>query len=168
MIEPRKLFIALVGADAVLAAALVYALAVPVSEPDVPAVAPKPNYVQSAALLPVVTPPAEDFTEIARRPLFSATRVGIPASAETEGALPPDIQLVGIIADTQDKLALVRMAGEPLAKALHLGAMVSGWRVADILADRVVLEGAQGRVEFRLDANKPPKQPVAPVVPNSQ
>ena len=159
MTAPRNLFMALASTNILLALVLAYALAAPVWEPDPPFMTMKTRSAQEAAALPVIVPPADAFSDIAQRPLFSPSRTGIASDAAAQAALPPDIQLVGVIADAEQRIALVRVPGEPLAKALQVGGVVSGWRVADIQADRVVLEGAGGRVEFRLNANAAPKQP---------
>ncbi|MBV8978730.1 MAG: hypothetical protein JO261_07600 [Alphaproteobacteria bacterium] len=166
MIARRHLVLGFAGFDVLLGAGLLFALAAPISVPDPPDIAIRLKTFQSATGSPVVTPPPEAFAEIAQRPLFSPSRIGA-AAGPAASAAPPDIHLVGIIADKQQKLALVKASGESLAVALRVGASIAGWRVTAIESDRMVLEAGGNRSEIRFDPNKASK-PAAPAPVTSQ
>jgi len=120
--------------------------------------------------MPVSTPPPETFAEIGTRPLFSPGRRGTAAPAATGATTlqPPDVTLVGIMIDSQDRIAMLRTPSSPLATAFHIGATVSGWQLSEIAPDRIVLSAGPARDEIRLDANKAPVKPPMPPSGNSQ
>jgi len=113
---------------------------------------------------------SETFAEIGTRPLFSPGRRGTAAPAATGATTlqPPDVTLVGIMIDSQDRIAMLRTPSSPLATAFHIGATVSGWQLSEIAPDRIVLSAGPARDEIRLDANKAPVKPPMPPSGNSQ
>jgi hypothetical protein len=155
------------AAGVLLAAALVYQAAAPLPDFDPPLVQIKAKTQQIAAVVPVSTPPPEAFAEIDARPMFSPARKGIAAAAGEAATQPPDVTLVGIIVDANDRLAMLRTPGSPLASAFRVGATISGWQLSEIAPDRIVLSAGAARDEIRLAANKAPSKPAAPP-PNSQ
>jgi hypothetical protein len=158
------------GVGVLLAAALIYQVAAPLPDFDPPQVQLKTRTQQIAAVVPVSTPPPEAFAEIDARPMFSPARKGIATAATGEATTqPPDVTLVGIIVDAQDRMAMLRTPGSPLANAFRVGATISGWQLSEIAPDRIVLSAGAARDEIRLDANKaPPKPASAPPAVNSQ
>jgi hypothetical protein len=158
------------GAGALLAVALIYQVAAPLPDFDPPQVQLKTRTQQIAAVVPVSTPPPEAFAEIGARPMFSPARKSIAAAATGEtAAQPPEVTLVGIIVDAQDRMAMLRTPGSPLASAFRVGATISGWQLSEIAPDRIVLSAGGARDEIRLDANKaPPKQAAPPPAATSQ
>lgn len=156
------------GLCAVLAALLAYQLAAPLPDLDAPVVRLKPRTEPAAAVLAVSAPAPESFAEIDARALFAPDRRGIAASGDGSGQAP-DIALVGIIADGQDRLALIKTPASPLASAYRVGATISGWRVIAIAPDRLVIGSGPARSEIRLDTNRAAKAPVpVPNLSNSQ
>ena len=94
---------------------------------DPPQVQIKAKTQQIAAVVPVSTPAPELFAEIDARPMFSPGRKGVAAAATGAATLqPPDVTLVGIIVDSQDRLATWRTPASPLATAYRVGATISG------------------------------------------
>lgn len=161
----------LFGLCAALAALLVYEIAAPMPSLDVPAMPPKPRTRAALGIAAVTTPPPGLFVEIDTRPPFNPTRKGVAASTSGDASsAPPDLALVGIIVDNHgDRLALVKTSSSPLATALRVGSAVSGWRVTEIAADRIVLGAGPARSEIRLEANRaPPPQPKPAPPTNSQ
>jgi len=151
-----------------LAALLVYQLAAPLPDLEVPQVRLQPKAGPALAGLAVTPPAAEQFAETDARPMFRQDRKGAPATIGD--AAPPDIALVGIIADGTDRLALVKTGTSPLASAYRVGASISGWRIVEIAPDRIVLASGPVRSEIRLSTAQtaPKPQASAPNLSNSQ
>jgi len=160
----QNLVLGLSGLCALLAATLLYLVAAPLPDLEIPQV---PLERQRAALrqtMPIATPPPEAFADINARPMFSPDRKAIaePGTSAVSGS-PPNIALVGVIMDPKDRMALIRTGASPLAGAFRLGADISGWRLTEITADHVVLAQGGLRDELRLQDNHAPK--TAPVAP---
>lgn len=143
---------------AALALALLYLIFAPLPELEPPSVplAHKPRPVLDAQ--PIAMPPPAVFAEIDARPAFRPDRkpVAAPQTAAASVA-PPDVRVVGVIIDGENRIAMIRVPSSPLATAFHVGGAISGWQIAEIDPDRVVLSSGGVRDEIRLDANKAPK-----------
>lgn len=161
--QRQTVLTAFMGTGALLAALLIYQIAAPLPAPDVPVVQLKPMATPVSSVAPVITPPPEAFAEIGARPMFSPARKSAASSADAAQALPPpDVSLVGIIVDNQTRLALLKSQTVPFATAYGVGQSISGWQVAEIAPDRVVLNAGPARLELKLAANRAPPRPAAP------
>ena len=160
----RTLLLALGGTCALLAAGLLYLIVAPLPDLEIPQQTLKHAAPRMLETMAIAIPPSEAFADINARPMFSADRKPIPpsASAGATGETPPAITLVGVILDSQDKMALIRTPNSPFAGAFHLGSDISGWRVTEIAADRVVLSAGPLRDEVRLENNHASKPNAAP------
>lgn len=168
-LERQSLLYAFSGISVLLAGFLIYQIAAPLPDLDPPAVGLKPRAQRISSVLPVSTPSIEAFAEIDARPMFLPGRKLGAAGASGDAALqPPDVKLVGIIVDNQDRLALVKSDGSPLATAYRVGAVISGWQVTEIGPDRIVLGSGPTRAEIKLDANRAPPRSPTPGPANSQ
>jgi type II secretory pathway component PulC len=111
-------------------------------------------------------PPAASFAAIDTRPIFDASRQPVAAPPEalsvsgSSGSLPP-LTLVGIIIDRQTRLALIKLAGAPLAMSYAVGMSVSGWQIVEIEADRIVLRAGGANQEIRLTGKTQTSAPTA-------
>ena len=124
-----------------------------------------------------------EFQETLARPLFNSTRrpdpeVTIappppppqqppqkepePPPAPTAAApaiLPPPehLQLIGMMHQGGERhRALIRIDSAGTTKWYETGADIAGWRLSEIAADHVVIEGGGQRSELTLHAQKPP------------
>jgi hypothetical protein len=161
----RSTLLALGGLNAALAAAFFYLVFADLPDITPPQVRLAQRHRTAISVPPVVLPPLARFAEIGERPLFNPGRKPVASPAVTPTSnIPPDVTLVGIILDSQDRLALVRTPAQPFASALRLGATLSGWQLTEIAPDRIVLSAGAARDEIRLDANRAPNSPSS--IPN--
>lgn len=155
--------------SALLVVLLAYEITAPLPDFEPPSFRLKPKAQPVAGVVAVTTPPFEAFAEIAARPPFDPSRKGLAAAASSDASSsPPDVTLIGVILDKENSLALLKSPTTPLATAYRVGATISGWQVAEISPDRVVLSAGPARAELRLDANKAAPHPPAVASSNSQ
>lgn len=162
----RNLVLGMGGTCALLAAILVYLVVAPLPDLEVPQQPLTPTKRAALETVSITVPSPEAFDDINARPIFSADRKPLvqAAGAATSGN-PPNVTLVGVILDSQDKIAMVRTPGQPYAGAFHLGADVSGWRLSEIAADHIVLSAGPARDEIRLENNHAAKPGTPPAPP---
>jgi hypothetical protein len=170
---------AMLALNALFAVALLYFIMAPLPEFNPPQVRLAERTHRPLPPLPAAGDPPALVDEIGDRPMFLPSRKPIAAPASAEAQLtPPDVALVGIILDGQDKLAMLRTPSAPFANSYHLGATLQGWQLTEITPDKVVLTNGGSRDEIRLQDNRaaskppgagaaPPPQP-APGQPASQ
>jgi hypothetical protein len=161
----RTAILSLSSVCVALAAAFVYFVFAPLPDPEPPHVALQHKAVAAHATPPIVMPPYEAFADLDARPPFNPARTAIATAQgtnSTEG--PPDVKVVGVIIDGENRIAMIRVPSSPLATAFHIGAAISGWQVAEIDPDRVVLTSGRQRDEIRLDANRPAKAQQNPAI----
>ena len=150
--------LALGSACAVLAATFLYFTFAPLPDPDPPHITLPRKPTRTLTIQPIVMPPVTAFADLDARPAFNPARTPIATSQTTNsGEAPPDVKVVGVIIDGKNKIAMIRVPSSPLATAFRIGAAISGWQIAEIDPDRVVLTSGGTRDEIRLDANRPAK-----------
>lgn len=146
---------------ATVGAAWLYTMTAPLPAYSVPSVAvPNPGELPPAPP-PFVAPPAATFVVIADRPLFDPHRKQYLPPAKPEGNKaapppPPNLSLVGVIIDSDRRLAMVKSSDAMLAMSVSIGAEIGGWQVASIEPDRIVLTSGTTQDEIRLESNKAP------------
>lgn len=140
--------------------------------------APPPSYAIPAAhvqgLVAVgppaagfMPPPASAFASVAERPLFDPARKKYvpPPSAAADKAAPPlplNLSLIGVIIDSERRLALMKSSETALAMSYAVGDQIDGWQIAEVDPDRVVLKAGTAEDAIRMDANKAPAAQTAP------
>jgi len=160
LIAPRQAALLLLCGS--LLAVLVYEGSAPLSPLAVPELHLP---VRDTALppLPVFQPPSpSDFSVINERPVFSPQRLPVkPAVTQSEivSAPPPQIALIGIITDGQNKLALVKMPGAPFAMSVGIGGDVGGWQVSRIDLDGLVLHSGQTDIVVKMNGGSSSTNP---------
>jgi type II secretory pathway component PulC len=104
-------------------------------------------------------PEQERFAVIVERPLFSPSRQR--PSAEPSGASAPslNLSLFGVVISTDQRIALVELGadGDPLP--VKQGDEISGWRVARIEPDRILIRQDMTERELLLDFAAPAPPP---------
>lgn len=162
----RRLLPALLGGSAVVMACIIYAELQARPTIDVRAASPAP--VAGLAWLPAprqAMPEQARFSAIVERPLFSMSRR--PPAAEPVMATTPtlDISLAGVVVSTRESFALVKpnAGGEPMR--VKEGEAISGWTVARIDADRILLRHEGTEAELRLDFAEPAPPVAEPAAP---
>jgi len=146
----------LLGSISILMAALFgYECLSPIADLEIPTVRLALPTRDAVAGQVFQMPTSASFATIDARPVFDATRQPVAAPPEafvadgTSSSLPP-MTLVGIIIDRQTRLALIKLAGAPLAMSYAVGMSVSGWQIVEIEADRIVLRAGGANQEIRL------------------
>jgi len=91
-----------------------------------------------------VAPPAPDIYAAAdARPVFNPARQPFVEAAKPDAGNapppPPTATLIGVIMDSQNRMALMRVPTSPLAQSFAIGATVEGWQVTEIQSDSVQL-----------------------------
>jgi type II secretory pathway component PulC len=157
-VRRQTAILSLVGVCGALAAAFLYFAFAPLPDPEPPQVTLPHKHKTILVAQSITMPPPTDFADLDTRPAFNPTRAPIAtpqtmSSSET----PPDVKVVGVIIDGENRIAMIRVPSSPLATAFRIGAAISGWRIAEIDPDRVVLTSGGLRDEIRLDANRPAK-----------
>ncbi|HTU35505.1 MAG TPA: hypothetical protein VMF66_17005 [Candidatus Acidoferrum sp.] len=146
------------GVCAILGAALLYLTFAPLpdEQPQQITLPHKPPPVLEAQS--ITMPPPAAFTALDSHPAFNPGRAPLATSQVSSGTqTPPDVKVVGVIIDGANRIAMIRAPASPLAIAFQIGATISGWHIAEIEPDRVVLTSGGLRDEIRLDANRPVK-----------
>jgi len=92
-----------------------------------------------------------------KRPAFYPSRAPIEVAAQqARPALqPPNMEVIGIIADSKVQLAMIKLPGTKDVTTLRLGSEVNGWTVVEVLADRVRLGAEQREFEVPLRSAGP-------------
>ena len=105
-----------------------------------------------------------ELTATRDRPLFSPTRrpTPPPVSAEAEGppppAPPPAVLFSGVIMDSKGALAIIRPDASARAMYVHVGDVVSGWKVGQIERRKLTLSLDERSATFTLfDHDKSPE-----------
>jgi type II secretory pathway component PulC len=152
----------LLALNALFAATLLYFVLAPLPtfEPPQVRLADRPRHATTQAFAANDPPAVVD--EIGERPMFLPSRkpIASPMAAAAQ-TTPPDVALVGIILDGQDKLAMLRTPSAPFASSYRLGASVQGWQVTEITSGTVVLTNGGTRDEIRLQDNRAASKPPA-------
>ncbi|HLY59105.1 MAG TPA: hypothetical protein VKS60_26315 [Stellaceae bacterium] len=145
MTSNRLLPFGLAGVAALIGLALLVEFLVPWSpshDESQPAALP-----DAAGLASPIVPAT--VTDLAERPLFTATRRPQPASA----ALPPEpvkpvapppepattLTLLGIVGDPAARIAVIRVQNTPVPVRVTEGAKIDRWEVRQIFADHLTL-----------------------------
>jgi hypothetical protein len=152
------------GGAALVALACGYAVFAPQSAYSVPTVPARVIPDLPAAPAPFLAPPESAFAIVAEKPLFDQQRkkyVPPPVADKAAPPPPPNLSLVGVIIDSDKRLAMVKSSEGALASSVAVGAQIAGWQVAEIEPDRIVLKAGTAQEEVRLDANKAPPQSVS-------
>jgi type II secretory pathway component PulC len=107
-------------------------------------------------------PEKERYAVIVERPLFSPSRQR--RSAQPSGASAPslNLSLFGVVISTDQQIALVELGadGDPLR--VKQGDEISGWRVARIEPDRILIQQDMMERELLLDFVVPAPLPTEP------
>lgn len=152
---------------AALGAASVYEMTAPPPSYAVPAARMRSTVAIGAPAAEFMPPPANAFAAVTERPLFDPARkkyVPPPSAASGKAAPPPppNLLLVGVIIDSERRLALMKGSEAALAMSYAVGERIDGWQVAEVDPDRVVLRTGTVEDDIRMDANKPPAGQAAP------
>ncbi len=149
--------------------------------PSPPAASPVPIALgpPEPAVLPVADPgftmkPLDDFSEIARRPLFIPSRRPLPPDTEPPRPGPRTAKrhrftLKGVVIVDDERMAVLqRGRGRTVLRAVE-GEIIDGWLVEAILPDRVVLRQGETREEVVLRDifNAPSRARVRKAVPGT-
>ena len=147
-----------------LAIAIVYEVLAPIG--DVPVAAgvivrlPAERPLEPAFVMPA----SAGFAAIDARPVFDRSRLpvaGPPGPMPGAGTALGQMSLVGVIIDSDRRIALVRSANAPLALSYPVGAFLGGSRIVEIDPDKVVLRSADATTqELRMSGES--KTPVSP------
>lgn len=146
----------------VLASLLAYETNAAPAAPDVPAA--RWQSPPAPAQLPIAPPlpPSQSFASIDARPLFNPARTPV-ASVDPAAKIvvppPTDVSLIGVIIDGERRLALLRTPASPLEVSVAVGDSVSGWQVATIAPDHVVLHSGTTDFTVNLNSGRPGAAP---------
>lgn len=146
----------------VLAAVWLYELFAPPAAYSVPA-------VRVPAVAPLVSAPppaaiagAESFAAIIDRPLFDPGRKKYIAPKANDGNAapppPPTLFLVGVIIDSEKRIAMVKSSDAMLAASMRVGDKTAGWQLSAIEPDKIVLSAGTAQHEIKLESNKAPTE----------
>lgn len=111
-------------------------------------------------------PERANFTAIVERPLFSPTRRP-PAEGAAAVSIPTlDFSLFGTVISTDEPSAIVKSGsgGDPVR--ITEGETMSGWTVARIEADRILVQYGATERELLLDFSAPAPPPPEMAMPN--
>ncbi len=109
-----------------------------------------------------------DLSQTLARPLFNANRrprtteAAIAKATEASAPPPPQatpppaqLHLIGMMRNGSSKArALIRVENAPTAKWIDIGDEIAGWRLSEVNADHVVVEGSGQRVQLVLYPDK--------------
>ncbi len=102
--------------------------------------------------------PAEDFTTILERPLFSPTRrppaQGVAAAAAPEPEL--QVTLVGVIISSEEQIAIVRLNDADRFARLSVGDSFQGWTLDSIEPRRITFRRGDLEEHIELSYDVPP------------
>jgi hypothetical protein len=126
---------------------------------------PVPETVlNEAAITPPKPPPFEPppiamFVEVNGKLLFHPSREAMEPIIEDKTPPPPapQVSFIGLIATGDERLAMVKGPRAPQAFTLRVGTMIEGWKVANILNDRIVLNAKKAQHEIRINAASAPR-----------
>jgi len=133
----------------------------------------------AAAVSPLAARPLERFSVTRDRPLFSPTRrppAPPPAAAAAAPAPapplpPPDVLLLGVVVDGEDAHAVVRTGTDAKIRRLRIGDEISGWKVGQIEAHKLVLLLNGRTATFAMfsgkDVKRWPNNAAAAALPNA-
>jgi hypothetical protein len=98
----------------------------------------------TAAASPLAAQPLDELSATRDRPLFSPTRrppapPPIVAAAPPPPPPPPDVALLGVVMDGEEAHALIRTGPAAKIMRVRIGDDISGWKVGQIEAQRLVL-----------------------------
>lgn len=131
------------------------------------------------AVLPVADPgftmkPLDDFSEIARRPLFIPSRRPLPPDTEPPRPGPRKAErhrftLKGVVIVADERMAVLQRRRGRTALRVVEGQQIDGWLVEAIMPDRVVLRQGETREEVALRDNlkAPSRAKVRTVAPGT-
>ncbi len=123
-----------------------FAGAAPAPEAALPASA-----APSAQLASYVPPPADRFAEIAQRPLFVPERrpqLDAELQKPTPAPGPPTLVVQGVVLTGDRHYAIIQHGNPPKLEDLSEGAIVDGWQIESIAADRIALRAGAAHLEF--------------------
>ncbi len=116
--------------------------------------------------------PLDDFTEIARRPLFIPSRRPLPPA--TEPPRPRMVErhrftLTGVVIVADERMAVLQRRRSRKVLRVVEGQQIDRWLVEAIMPDRVVIRQGEMRVEVALRDifNAPPRAKMRPVAPGT-
>ncbi len=157
----------LAGVCAVLGAIFLYECLAPLPAFHPPILQLRPRNIARSTVF--FSPPSQAaFSVIDQHPLFNPTRKPMDvAQTPGGGAAPlstappplPQMTLVGVIADSQNQIALVTMQGSPFATSLVVGAAIGGWQVTKITADGIVLQAGALQQTITMNGARPDQMP---------
>ncbi len=121
--------------------------------------------------------PPDDFSEIARRPLFIPSRRPLPPDTEPPRQAPRKVErrrftLKGVVIVADERMAVLQRRRSRKVLRVVEGQQIDGWLVEAIMPDRVVLRQGETREEVALrDILKAPSRAkvrtVAPGTPTA-
>jgi hypothetical protein len=147
-------FISLCG---VLALCIVYEVYAPIPTFAVPEISRQERPIQAPPQPFFAPPPSSAFGAINDRPIFSQSRHSVapaPVGAAAAPPPPPTVALIGVIIDSQSRLALVKIPSSPLETSVAVGGSVGGWQVSEIAPDKIVLHLGAAVDEVKLESNR--------------
>ncbi len=114
--------------------------------PDLPA---EPSFVMA---------PAESFSAILERPLFSPTRRPPAEGTVTIESGPPELEvtLVGIIISSEEQIAIIKPKGGSKFVRLSEGDNFQGWTLETIEPDRITFRRGDIEEHIELTYDEPP------------
>lgn len=115
--------------------------------------APVAQQSPSAQLQPM--PPRQQFSQLIARPPFAATRRPPQPRRTVVEAKPqpvprPRILLVGTFVNSESGVAVVQKAGVEKQIRLSKGETIDGWKLHEILPDRILLKSKDEAFEVKL------------------
>ena len=141
---------------------------------DSPPVSTQANGVANTLKLPdrgaYAIPPRSAFREVLERPLFIEGRVAPqPKIRQVQPVVQvrPSLQLEGIVSVNQRRIAVVREVRGNSVIRLQVGDNYSGWSVAEVARDRVVMKQNGSHIELALDADQGGRRAIRRVEPSS-
>jgi hypothetical protein len=171
--------IALFALCGLLSILLFYELFAPLPEYSLPSVQARTEKFAAIAGSQFIAPPLGSFAQIEDRPVFNPLRTPVkapntPATLAAAGvSLPADLQLIGVMLDPRNKLAVFKSPEAPFAVSVGVGGMIDGWQVSSVEPDKAVLtaNGVQQELKITADKSKAtagPQEPQAPQQPQQQ
>ena len=164
----RRLLLALMAGAGLVMACIVYAeiRARPVIRSGALSEGAVANRVPPLPLSRSTMPAKENFAVIVERPLFSPSRRPPAVSAAAAPIPAPDFSLFGVVISAGEPFALVKPStgGDPVR--ITEGESMSGWTVARIEADRILVRHDAAERELLLDFSAPAPPPPETAVPN--
>lgn len=131
-----------------------------------------PLHATAAEVLPAPLAPSreampekETFAVIVERPLFSPSRQR--PSAQPSGTAAPslDLSLFGVVISTDQRIALVELGADGAPLPVKQGDEISGWKVARIEPDRILVQQDMMERELLLDFVASPAPPAPEPTP---